>query len=116
MWINPYDAQVYELSLFLSYTKIVIDTRVYRRHPDMSEELILNACKRIIQFGYREPPGVRYVFASAPIAGEPQIEVIGTLLEDGTFEIFHAMRLREKIAQELRLVRSGRNTRSRRRS
>ncbi|MBR5951471.1 MAG: hypothetical protein IKZ87_08600 [Actinomycetaceae bacterium] len=73
----------------------------------MSEELIRNACRRVIQIGYREPPGVRYVFASAPIAGEPQIEIVGTLLDDGTFVIFHAMRLREKIARELRLVKGG---------
>ena len=112
MWINPYDSQIYELSTFLGYTEIEIDTRVYKRHPDMSEELILNACRRIIQIGYREPPGVRYVFASAPIAGEPQIEIVGTLLEEGTFVIFHAMKLREKIARELRLVRSGRSTRT----
>lgn len=114
MWVNPYDSQIYELSTFLDYTEIAIDTRVYKRHPDMSEELILNACRRIIQIGYREPPGVRYVFASAPIAGEPQIEVVGTLLEERTFVIFHAMKLREKIAHELRLVRSGRATKGRR--
>ena len=114
MWINPYDSQIYELSTFLGYTEIEIDTRVYRRHPDMSEELILNACRRVIQIGYREPPGVRYVFASAPRAGEPQIEIVGTLLDDGTFVVFHAMQLREKIARELRLVKGGRTTKGRR--
>lgn len=71
----------------------------------MAEETIRKACASIIALSVAKE-GTRFAFASN--LGSVQIEIVGTLLDDGTFLVFHAMRLREKIAKQLGLVKNGR--------
>ncbi len=83
--------------------EIEIQARVYRRHPDVSEADVKCAWRNACAAQTREfgPPDV-IAAAGADTKGR-MIEMLGVEMADGSISIYHAMKLTNKMAQELGL-------------
>lgn len=82
---------------------IVVHPRVHSRHPEISEEDVVAALKNAVAVVNRtyEPPDI-YAAAGAEGKGR-MLEVLGVELEDGSFLVYHAMKLTAKMRRELGL-------------
>ena len=85
--------------------RITVHPRVTRRHPDIQVADVESAWRSAIAVRRRnyDPPDY-YAAAGADSHGR-LLEMVGVELDDGSLLIFHAMRLTDKMAQELQVRR-----------
>ena len=82
---------------------IIVSPRVHAKHPSIEEEDVITAWRNAIAIRNRTycPPDY-YAAAGADSKGR-LLEMVGVELEDGTVNIFHAMKLQDSMKEELGL-------------
>lgn len=83
--------------------RVTVHQRVSERHPDVTEEDVVAAWTHATAMRYRnfDPPA--HISAAGLDTKGRMIEMVGVELEDGGVLVYHAMKLRPKIADELGL-------------
>jgi hypothetical protein len=85
------------------YDSITVHPRVRQRHPEITQEDVAAAWRNKIVLVTRTfgPPDT---FAAAGMDSKGRLlEMIGISMEDGSVTVYHAMKLTEKLRQELSL-------------
>jgi hypothetical protein len=85
------------------FVRVTVNPRVHQRHPEIEDEDAKTAWRNAIVVRNRsyEPPDY-YAAAGCDSKGR-MLEMVGVELEDGTLQIFHAMKLQESMKRELGL-------------
>jgi hypothetical protein len=85
------------------FKPIVVHPRVHEKHPEIESDDAIAAWNNAIAVRNRAygPPDY-YAAAGADKKGR-MLEVVGVGLEDGSLLIFHAMKLTDKMRNELEL-------------
>ena len=85
--------------------RITVHPRVTRRHPDIQVADVESAWRSAIAVRRRNYDPPEYYAAAGADSHGRLLEMVGVELDDGSLLIFHAMRLTDKMAQELQVRR-----------
>jgi len=89
--------------MFADFDDITVSPRIHEKHPEIEDEDVIMAWKNAIAIRNRtySPPDY-YAAAGADSKGR-MLEMVGVELEDNTLRIFHALKLRDEMREELGL-------------
>ena len=87
--------------MFASFDHITVSPRVHEKRPEIEDEDVITAWRNAIAVRNRtySPPDY---YAAAGVDGKGRmLEMLGVELENGTLHIFHAMKLKDSMKEEL---------------
>ena len=85
--------------------RITVHPPITRRHPDIQVADVESAWRSAIAVRRRNYDPPEYYAAAGADSHGRLLEMVGVELDDGSLLIFHAMRLTDKMAQELQVRR-----------
>ena len=90
--------------MFAGFDQIMVSQRIHKKHPEIEDEDVITAWRNAVAIRNRtySPPDY-YAAAGADSKGR-MLEMLGVELEDGTVNIFHAMKLQDGTRKELGTV------------
>lgn len=85
------------------FSIITVHPRVHRKHPEIHDDDAIHAWRHAIAIVNRTYNPPDYYAAAGMDSKGRLLELVGVELEDDTLMIFHAMKLSEKMKNELGL-------------
>jgi len=85
------------------FENITVSQRIQEKRPEIEVDDVVAAWRNAIVIRNRTYSSPDYYAATGADGKGRMLEMVGVELEDGTLRVFHAMKLQEKMKEELGL-------------